>query len=84
MFFTEEIDTSQNCKICCKIKAYIYHQLSYICIFIWLMATEGDFQENIEVPPQVSLEFWREGNQNDHKCNEKLFKLLTDQKFFYD
>ena len=48
------------------------------------MATEGDFQENIEVPPQVSLEFWREGNQNDHKCNEKLFKLLTDQKFFYD
>ena len=46
------------------------------------MATEGDFQENIEVPSQVSLEFWREGNQNDRKCNEKLFKFLTDQKFF--
>ena len=38
------------------------------------MATEGDRQENIEVPPQVALDFGHEGNQNDHKCKEKLFE----------
>ena len=41
------------------------------------MATEDDFQENIEVPPEVSLDFGCEGNQNDSKCKEKLFKFLT-------
>ena len=46
------------------------------------MAAEGDFQESIEVPPQVGLDFGRKGNQNDRKCKEKLFKFLTHQKFF--
>ena len=45
------------------------------------MATEGDFQENIEVPPEADFDFGHKGNQNDHKCKEKLFKFLT-QKFF--
>ena len=38
------------------------------------MATEGDRQEHIEVPPQFGLDFGHEGNQNDRKCNEKLFE----------
>ena len=38
------------------------------------MDTEGDRQENIEVPPQVGLDFGNEGNQNDRKCKEKLFE----------
>ena len=41
------------------------------------MAREGDRQENIEVPPQVGLDFGHEGNQNDRKFKEKLFKSLT-------
>ena len=38
------------------------------------MATEGNRQENIEVPPYVGLDFGHEGNQNDRKCKEKLFE----------
>ena len=41
------------------------------------MATEGDRQENMEVSPQVGLDFGSEGNQNDRRCKEKLFKSLT-------
>ena len=41
------------------------------------MAREGDRQENIEVEPQVGLDFGHEGNQNDRKFKEKLFKSLT-------
>ena len=41
------------------------------------MATEGDRQENIEVSPQVDLDFGNKGNQNDRRCKEKLFKSLT-------
>ena len=41
------------------------------------MATEGDREENIEVSPQVGLDFGSEGNQNDRRCKEKLFKSLT-------
>ena len=41
------------------------------------MATEGDRQENIEVSPQVGLDFGSEGNQNDRRCKEKLCKSLT-------
>ena len=39
------------------------------------MAAEGDFQENIEVQPQVSLEFGREGNKNDRKCKKKCLNF---------
>ena len=31
---------------------------------------ETDHLENIEVPPEVSLDFGHEGNQNDSKCEE--------------
>ena len=41
------------------------------------MATEGDRQENMEVSSQVGLDFGSEGNQNDRRCKEKLFKSLT-------
>ena len=41
------------------------------------MATEGDRQENMEVSPQVGLDFGSEGNQNDRRCKEKLCKSLT-------
>ena len=41
------------------------------------MATGDDRQENIEAPPQVSIDFGHEGNQNDLRCKEKLFKSST-------
>ena len=41
------------------------------------METEGDRQEYIEVPLQVGLDFGHKGNQNDHRCKEKLFKSLA-------
>ena len=41
------------------------------------MATEGDCQENIEATLQVGLDFGHEGNQNDRRCKEKLFKSST-------
>ena len=41
------------------------------------MATEDDRQENIEAPPQVSMDFGHEGNQNELRCKEKLFKSST-------
>ena len=40
------------------------------------MATEGDRQENIEVSPQVGLDFWNEGKQNDRRCKEKLTHII--------
>ena len=41
------------------------------------MATEGDRQENMELSSQVGLDFGSEGNQNDRRSKEKLFKSLT-------
>ena len=41
------------------------------------MATEADRDKNIELSPQVGLDFGNEGNQNDRRCKEKLFKSLT-------
>ena len=33
-------------------------------------------KKNIEVSRQVGLDFGREGNQNDRKCKEKIFKFF--------
>ena len=40
------------------------------------METAGDLQGNIVITPQVGLHFGHEGNQNERKCKEKLFKSL--------
>ena len=85
--FIGKIHASHDCKIYRKITAYIDHHICYICINITVIIVifvslcrrwqQKTIYRKILKYHRRSVWTLGEGNQNDRRCEEKLFKSLT-------